>query len=93
MTTIFICEGEALTGKTILAKSLDRDKVTVIDDYVPTLMNNITLARKINNEMCKNVVYIACQDSDFIVPTLEEYLTVDYQIIKLLTRKIEKSHE
>ena len=61
MKIIYICYGEPLTGKSILASNL-KGNTFVIDNYVPSLMDDIELANSINKLKDDSAIFfIVCQ--------------------------------
>jgi hypothetical protein len=62
MKIIYICIGESLTGKTILASLLNRD-VYVFDNYSPDFFENNELVEKINNVKDRDAIFfIVCNE-------------------------------
>ena len=82
MKIIYICVGESLTGKTILANLLKK-QIEVIDNYLPNFLTNIQIAEHINYVKDKDAVFfIVCSEypSELIV-TLEQYLLCKCKVI------------
>ena len=82
MKIIYICIGGPLTGKTILA-SLLKGNSFVIDNYVPSLMNDVELATSINKLKDNNAIFfIVCQEYPAsLILALEQYLEGKYKTI------------
>ena len=85
MKIIYICIGEPLTGKTILANLLSRD-VYIFDNYSnysSDFYENNELVEKINNVKDRDAIFfIVCNEypSDLII-TLDLYLRCKCKVI------------
>ena len=94
MKIVYICHGDPLTGKSILA-SLVKENAYVIDNYVACFAENLELATKIDKIDDDNgIFFIVCNEypADLIL-TLDLYLSEPCKVIAIENRVIINKEE